>query len=79
LVLIVVRHLRKVGSSNAVATNIADINVVAENVAKEWSLPVSKGVANFSSCCEIHAAATIKGEPIIMNLYETNYGFKLKV
>ena len=52
------------------AANIADINVIAENIAKQRSLPISKWVTKFTSIWEVNAPTPTEGEPIVMNLFK---------
>jgi hypothetical protein len=41
--------LRKVGGSIALASNLADINVIAEPVSEKWGLPVDVRISELSS------------------------------
>jgi hypothetical protein len=40
--------LRKVGGSIALASNLADINVIAEPVSEKWGLPVDVRISELS-------------------------------
>jgi hypothetical protein len=66
-------QLGEVSSCVAAATNIADVDVIAEAVSKKGGLPIDVGITDVSSSGKVNSSSSAECESIVMNLRKISF------
>jgi len=66
-------QLGEVSSCVAAATNIADVDVIAEAVSKKGGLPIDVGITDVSSSGKVNSSSSAECESIVMDLRKKSF------